>query len=102
MISLSDDSNAVKPRPLEVAEHKGKFGIDFFLQYRREEQGTVQGRGEDHVVCTLWSCYNYGTIATHRLGYRKFRCQVCRRLFNERTGTPFTFLNIPRTLFFSL
>src|SRR5215468_6245790 len=28
-------------------------------------------------------------------GYRKFRCQVCKRLFNERTGTPFNFLEYP-------
>ena len=26
------------------------------------------------------------------LGYRVFRCSVCQRLFNERTGTPFNFL----------
>jgi len=29
------------------------------------------------------------------LGYRKFRCQACTRLFNERTGTPFNFLEYP-------
>lgn len=29
------------------------------------------------------------------LGYRKFRCQTCARLFNERTGTPFNFLEYP-------
>jgi putative transposase len=29
------------------------------------------------------------------LGYRKFRCQDCKRLFNERTGTPFNFLEYP-------
>ena len=23
------------------------------------------------------------------LGYERFRCQACRRRFNERTGTPF-------------
>ena len=35
------------------------------------------------------------------LGYRKFRCRACRRLFNERTGTPFNFLeSTPRTSFF--
>ncbi|WP_220199485.1 hypothetical protein [Ktedonospora formicarum] len=26
------------------------------------------------------------------LGYRPFRCSACKRLFNERTGTPFNFL----------
>jgi transposase-like protein len=29
------------------------------------------------------------------LGYRIFRCSTCKRLFNERTGTPFTFLEYP-------
>ena len=29
------------------------------------------------------------------LGYRTFRCSVCRRGFNERTGTPFNFLEYP-------
>ncbi len=27
-----------------------------------------------------------------QLGYRIFRCAACRRTFNERTGTPFNFL----------
>ncbi|GHO63587.1 IS6 family transposase [Ktedonobacter sp. SOSP1-52] len=29
------------------------------------------------------------------LGYRTFRCSVCKHLFNERTGTPFNFLEYP-------
>lgn len=29
------------------------------------------------------------------LGYRTFRCSVCTRLFNERTGTAFNFLEYP-------
>ena len=29
------------------------------------------------------------------LGYRQYRCRVCRRQFNERTGTPFNFLEYP-------
>jgi putative transposase len=29
------------------------------------------------------------------LGYRTFRCSACKRLFNERTGTPFNFLEYP-------
>ena len=29
------------------------------------------------------------------LGYRKFRCKVCKRGFNERTSTPFNFLEYP-------
>jgi putative transposase len=32
------------------------------------------------------------------LGYRTFRCQVCRRLFNERTGTPYNHLQYPTDL----
>ena len=29
------------------------------------------------------------------LGYRLFRCSACKRRFNERTGTPFNFLEYP-------
>jgi putative transposase len=29
------------------------------------------------------------------LGYRMFRCSTCQRTFNERTGTPFNFLEYP-------
>jgi transposase-like protein len=29
------------------------------------------------------------------LGYRTFRCSACLRVFNERTGTPFNFLEYP-------
>ena len=29
------------------------------------------------------------------LGYRTFRCRVCRRMLNERTGTPFNHLQYP-------
>src|SRR3712207_6522264 len=32
------------------------------------------------------------------LGYRTFRCGQCRRLFNERTGTPFNHLQYPTDL----
>ena len=30
-----------------------------------------------------------------QLGYRIFRCSACRRQFNERTGSPFNFLEFP-------
>ncbi len=33
---------------------------------------------------------------TTALGYRLFRCRSCRRTFNERTGTPFNHLQVPR------
>ncbi len=29
------------------------------------------------------------------LGYQTFRCLGCKRIFNERTGTPFNFLKYP-------
>jgi putative transposase len=29
------------------------------------------------------------------LGYRVFRCKGCRRIFNERTGTQFNYLEFP-------
>ncbi len=32
------------------------------------------------------------------LGYRMFRCSDCKRTFNERTGTPFNFLEYPTDL----
>jgi len=33
--------------------------------------------------------------ARTQLGYRTFVCQTCRRSFNERTGTPFTYRTFP-------
>jgi len=32
------------------------------------------------------------------LGYRTFRCCACRRIFNERTGTPYNHLQYPTDL----
>src|SRR3954468_7113972 len=32
------------------------------------------------------------------LGYRTFRCLACRRIFNERTGTPYNHLQYPTDL----
>ena len=43
-------------------------------------------------------CASPTTTRQHRmtaLGYRTFRCVACRRRFNERTGTPFNFLEYP-------
>lgn len=31
-------------------------------------------------------------------GYRRYRCAACQRLFNERTGTPFNYLEYPTDL----
>ena len=47
------------------------------------------------------ACPDCASTATTRrkgrtaLGYRRFRCQACRRHFNERTGTPFNDLQYP-------
>ena len=47
------------------------------------------------------TCLRCGSDRTslHRrrtsLGYRTFTCRACRRLFNERTGTPFNDLQYP-------
>ncbi len=46
-------------------------------------------------------CPHCGSAATTErsdrtvLGYRKFRCRHCDRGFNERTGTPYNWLQYP-------
>jgi len=39
---------------------------------------------------------------TTDLGYAVFRCQGCGRSFNERTGTPFNFLEVPTDIVFQV
>src|SRR4051794_21858916 len=39
---------------------------------------------------------------TTDLGYPVFRCRVCRRKFNERTGTPFNHLEFPTDIVFQV
>ena len=44
------------------------------------------------------SCLSAITKEQHKktsLGYRTFHCRGCQRTFNERTGTPFNFLEYP-------
>src|SRR3954466_3089816 len=41
------------------------------------------------------------SIATD-LGYSRFPCRSCRRTFNERTGTPFNFLEMPTDIVFQV
>jgi transposase-like protein len=36
------------------------------------------------------------------LGYLVFRCKECKRSFNERTGTPFNFLEVPTDIVFQV
>jgi len=39
---------------------------------------------------------------TTALGYQIFRCRRCTRQFNERTGTPFNFLEVPTDIVFQV
>src|SRR5215218_11247595 len=39
---------------------------------------------------------------TTDLGYAVFRCGYCGRKFNERTGTPFNFLEFPTDIVFEI
>jgi transposase-like protein len=39
---------------------------------------------------------------TTDLGYKVFRCRLCRRKFNERTGTPFNHLEFPTDIVFQV
>ncbi len=34
-------------------------------------------------------------VARTQLGYLTFRCNICKRTFNERSGTPFNYLTFP-------
>jgi putative transposase len=36
------------------------------------------------------------------LGYSRFQCRSCRRTCNERTGTPFNFLEMPTDIVFQV
>jgi putative transposase len=39
---------------------------------------------------------------TTNLGYAVFRCKNCRRTFNERTGTPFNYVEVPTDIVFQV
>ena len=39
---------------------------------------------------------------TTGLGYSEFRCSRCRRKSNERSGTPFNFLQLPTDIVFEI
>ena len=41
-------------------------------------------------------------IRTTNLGYRMFRCKVCRRTYNERTDSPFNFVEVPTDIIFQV
>ena len=39
---------------------------------------------------------------TTQLGYAIYRCTGCDRTFNERTGTPFNFIEVPTDIVFQV
>ena len=41
-------------------------------------------------------------IRTTNLGYRMFRCKVCRRTYNERSDTPFNYVEVPTDILFQV
>ena len=50
-------------------------------------------------------CHSNDTIRLKRttnLGYSIFRCHTCERTFNERTGTPFNFIEVPSDIVFQV
>ena len=54
------------------------------------------------------NCPDCGSARTTRLqrptklGYVLFRCKDCQRTFNERTGTPFNFIEVPTDIVFQV
>ncbi|HEY9665060.1 MAG TPA: hypothetical protein V6C65_42000 [Allocoleopsis sp.] len=54
------------------------------------------------------NCPDCGSARTTRLrrttnlGYAMFRCKDCCRTFNERTGTPFNFIEVPTDIVFQV
>ncbi len=50
-------------------------------------------------------CYSAHTTRLQRttnLGYAMFRCRDCHRTFNERTSTPFNFVEVPTDIVFQV
>src|ERR687885_748573 len=48
------------------------------------------------------SCQTRKLALATDLGYARFQCRSCRRTFNERTGTPFNFLEMPTDIVFQV
>lgn len=48
------------------------------------------------------STHNTQLGRTTELGYSVFRCRKCKRTFNERTGTPFNFVEVPTDIIFQV
>jgi transposase-like protein len=55
------------------------------------------------MICPHCQCFGIRNLnRTTGLGYATFRCANCRRKFNERTGTPFNFLEFPTDIVFEI
>src|SRR5450631_752690 len=55
----------------------------------------MRKKGSTHVLPAVRLHRRPGATTAHGLGLSTFRCTACRRRFNERTGTPFNFLEYP-------
>ena len=51
-----------------------------------------------HCHSTQFSCLQ----RTTHLGYARFQCKPCRRTYNERTVTPFNFIEVPTDILFQV
>jgi putative transposase len=55
------------------------------------------------MTCPRCQCREIRKLSqTTDLGCVVYHCQGCRRQFNERTGTPFNFLEMPTDIVFQL
>src|SRR5919199_201955 len=55
------------------------------------------------MICPHCQCPQLRKLnQTTNLGYAEFRCGGCRRKSNERTGTPFNFLEFPTDIVFEI
>jgi putative transposase len=55
------------------------------------------------MTCPRCQCREIRKLSqTMDLGYAVYHCQACRRRFNERTGTPFNFLEMPTDIVFQV
>ena len=55
------------------------------------------------MICPHCQSHHVRTLdRTTDLGYRLFRCDDCRRKSNERTGTPFNYLEFPTDIVFEI
>ena len=55
------------------------------------------------MICPYCQCPELRKLnQTTNLGYCEFRCGACGRKSNERTGTPFNFLELPTDIVFEI